>query len=134
MGTNYYVHMAVCAHCGRGDRELHIGKSSMGWVFGLHIIPEKGINGLDDWKKFWKNKTIKNEYGDFITQEEMLDIITNRKGLPKEKKPYVYPDWKDFHEKNGSEFGPNNLLRSKVGHHCVGHGEGTWELIQGEFS
>lgn len=34
-----------------------------------------------------------------------------------------------------AEIGPNNLLRSRVdGVNCIGHGEGTWDLIAGEFS
>ena len=33
MGTNYYHVSSVCPHCGRGDEDLHIGKSSMGWAF-----------------------------------------------------------------------------------------------------
>ena len=36
MGTNYYLN----------DR--HIGKSSAGWYFALHIYPEENINSLDE--------------------------------------------------------------------------------------
>ena len=54
MGTNYYLHEPPtnkCEHCGRQDEKepLHIGKSSVGWVFALHIIPEMGIEDLEDW-------------------------------------------------------------------------------------
>lgn len=38
MGTNYYLHSQdPCEHCGRSYPELHIGKSSAGWVFALHV-------------------------------------------------------------------------------------------------
>ena len=30
--------------------------------------------------------------------------------------------------------GPNGLLRHRIGEHCIGHGDGTWDLIRGEFS
>jgi hypothetical protein len=69
MGTNYYLveQEEKCPHCGRADegKRLHIGKSSAGWVFALHVIPEEGLNCLLDWeRKFqepgWK---ILDEYG-----------------------------------------------------------------------
>ena len=42
MGTNYYLHRPrtnECEHCGRADEAppLHIGKSSSGWCFSLHV-------------------------------------------------------------------------------------------------
>ena len=36
---------------------------------------------------------------------------------------------------NYAEPGPNGLVRAKInGVHCIGHGEGTWDYITGEFS
>jgi len=36
---------------------------------------------------------------------------------------------------NQAEPGPDGLARHKVNDgHCIGHGEGTWDLIIGEFS
>lgn len=50
MGTNYYLHTKPdCECCGRGFEPLHIGKSSGGWCFSLHVMPEDNINTLDDW-------------------------------------------------------------------------------------
>lgn len=48
MGTNYYYYQDVCPHCGKPDKKLHIGKSSGGWYFSLHIIPEEKIFNLKD--------------------------------------------------------------------------------------
>jgi hypothetical protein len=129
MGTNYYLHKPACLHCGRGDEPLHIGKSSAGWCFALHVIPEE-INDLDDWIKLWKAPAvIKDEYGRELTCEEMYAVITQR-------------SWKsasecsaDFLESNHAQSGPNGLVRARLdGRYCIGHGEGTWDHIVGEFS
>lgn len=56
MGTNYYLRLKseICPHCGRGDEGLlHIGKSSAGWCFSLHVMNR--IQSLDDWKKAFEN-------------------------------------------------------------------------------
>lgn len=56
----------------------HIGKSSFGWRFLLQIYPKQNINSLEDWKKLMKDGIIFDEYGEEISQEEMLKIITKR--------------------------------------------------------
>lgn len=130
MGTNYYLEdQEPCSHCGRPYERVHIGKSSGGWCFSLHVIPERGINSLEDWKANWQGKKIYNEYGDEVSHEEMISIITERswnKNLPSD------PNW---FSQNYAEIGPNNLARHKIdGHHCIGHGDGTWDLIATDFS
>lgn len=139
MGTNYYlVHKDnFCEHCHRFDEErLHIGKSSAGWCFSLHVNDE--ITSLDDWKKKFSEaeQIIVNEYGDILSVEEMLTKITKRSWKRnKNEAPYLYSSWDEFHQKHHSEFGPNGLVRAKIdGIRCIGHGEGTWDLITGEFS
>lgn len=138
MGTNYYLETDVCARCGRGDDRLHIGKSSGGWCFSLHVDPVQGINSLDDWLVRFENPTtrIVDEYGDEVTSAEMLRIITGRNGNPDEWSgpPPGYLNWAAFHECNHSEPGPRGLLRHRIGRFCVGHGDGTYDLIPGEFS
>ena len=137
MGTNYYLEaQSPCECCGRPYQALHIGKSSAGWCFSLHVIPEEGIKTLDDWKKKWEGKRIFNEYDDDVPPEEMLDTITNRAWKNGFRKiPFGYADWESFHIDNHSEPGPNGLLRHRLSdHHCIGHGEGTWDYIIGDFS
>ncbi len=137
MGTNYYLHAKPCPHCGRSEPELHIGKSSCGWVFALHVIPEEGIRDLPDWETRWlkPDSVIKDEYGREVTPLEMTEIITRRTHGPLENKPLGYSSWEHFHRRNQSEAGPNNLLRPKIdGSHCVGHGDGTWSLNAEDFS
>lgn len=110
MGTNYYLEeKSPCECCGRGYPPLHIGKSSAGWNFSLHVI-EGEIETLDQWKERWSKEGVRivNEYGDTLTPDEMLKVITQRSH-------------------------PLGLLRH-TGSLVVGHGEGTWDYITGEFS
>ena len=149
MGTNFYWHSEPpkgCEHCGHAAEAqeiLHIGKSSAGWCFSLHVIPEKAIFDLENWEAYFSipGSVIRDEYGEVRTKDEMLHIITKRGTGDKKAKlgkwwePY-YKSEDDFHEKNHSA--PceldRTLVRHKIGNHCVGHGSGTWDLIEGDFS
>ena len=132
MGTNYYYYeKEACACCGRPFYPIHIGKSSGGWCFIMHIIPEKNINTLDDWIMLFNvtGSYITDEYNKKISITEMLEIIKVRSWT------FNVKHNENFHIMNHSEDGPNNLCRCKIdGEHCVGHGEGTWDYIIGEFS
>jgi hypothetical protein len=114
MGTNYYLSAKPdCECCGRPFEHLHIGKSSAGWRFSLHVDPSQNINDLADWQRLWAQPgaEIRDEYHRVVTPEEMLSVITER-------------SWK-----NGV------LLKHQLdGRHCVKNGEGTWDCIIGEFS
>lgn len=139
MGTNYYLQeKPPCECCGRPYKSKHIGKSSAGWCFALHVYPDEGINDLPDWAGLWDDKSVYNEYGDEVSEAEMLRIITERKHKSEwseKPKPHSYASWEQFHRHNHSQEGPNGLVRSKIdGNHCIGHGDGTWDLIVGEFS
>ena len=64
----------------------HIGKNSSGWRFLLSTFPEFNITSLEDWKKLFNDKDNKifDEYGEKISKEEMLKMITKKepsKGL-----------------------------------------------------
>ena len=136
MGTNYYHDETPrCASCGHSDDRRHIGKSSAGWCFSLHVYPEDEIHDLPDWEVRWMTNSISDEYGDEVSPAQMSGIIRNRywKQRP-EASPIGYTSWTDFHACNHSEPGPRGLLRHQIGEHCVGHGEGTWDLIIGDFS
>jgi hypothetical protein len=114
------------------DDILHIGKSSGGWCFSLHIIPELGINDLDDWIRVFiePDRVIINEYRERIDLTEIMRIITarsrNRPGIDR----WTPEDYK----RNFAEPGPNGLARHSLGHGCVKQGEGTWDCITGYFS
>lgn len=129
MGTNYYLHENVCAHCGRSDDPLHIGKSSAGWCFGLHVIPEEGLTDLRAWQERWaRGGEIRDEIGTVVSPEEMMAIITDRRWN------YARAWTASEYNGNNAEPGPNGLVRHRVGRYCLGHGAGTWDLIPGEFS
>lgn len=78
MGTNYYLKMEPCPHCGRGDEEIHLGKSSCGWKFLFHKT-----NRIKNFKQFCKaiqSGTILDEYGQEHSVEYMLDLIKSKQG------------------------------------------------------
>jgi len=130
MGTNYYLHQKPdCECCGRPFEPLHIGKSSGGWCFSLHVMPDDNIHDLDDWRNEWAKPGafIRNEYGEKVSIAEMELIITVRSG----KKP---PEWSPGeYRSNYGEPGPNNLVRHAIGEYCIKHGSGTWDCCTGEF-
>jgi hypothetical protein len=137
MGQNFYFHENICETCGRSDEPIHIGKDSAGWCFALHVIGN--LTSLDAWKARWKqpHSAIITNGDEVVSPEKMLAIITARQ-WPQKAKPQGYKDWAQFHAINHSEQGPNGLIRCRVegtveGHGCVGHGDGTWDLIAGEF-
>ena len=112
MGTNFYLNTECCEKCGRAAEQLHIGKSSAGWCFALHVIPDEGINDLADWEARWSQPgmQIVDEYGETISPDEMKARICERQ-------------W------------DGGLSRHSIdGHHCIGHGAGTYDLLPGEFS
>lgn len=147
MGTNYYFKKPFA-------KPLHIGKSSAGWCFSLHVMPEKGINSIFDWiLVLTKPGRILDEYGSTLTRQELIDRIADRSwpkdweddwwgpkqfGTQSDGTPFTLPGCSSeahFHSSSNSQRGPNGLLRHRVdGVHCVGHGEGTWDYIAGEFS
>lgn len=137
MGRNYYLieHPArpPCKECGRpfdqDDGRLHVGKSSAGWVFFLHVDPSLGINDLPDWVERWSKHGVEitDEYGLRVTCGEMHAEIVNRGRLEP-------PNLTSLEmAQNFAVYGPNNLLRHALGHSKIKHGAGTWDCIEGEF-
>ena len=110
MGTNYYARIDACPVCTRCDPadDMHIGKSSGGWAFALHVDPSEGVCDLEDWLEIFYDPTVSlwREDGKRLTPDQMLVVITNRD--------------------------PLNSLRLKLSDHCIGHGP-TYDLVLGEF-
>jgi len=127
MGTNYSIYIPNEDPTQDG-KELHIGKSSMGWVFSLHIYPEQGINTLYDWLPLMLNteNVIQDEYGRNVSCQYMLEQITCRgRDEPVE---WSDTDW----AMNSAELGPKNLVRG-IELYGRTHGEGTWDYCNYEF-
>jgi hypothetical protein len=135
MGTNFYLHeraakkpCPTCGHLENPSARLHIGKSSAGWAFGLHVYPDGILDSgdaalnlavlpvdLDGWRRLWEDgETYKilTEYGDEVAPEEMLKRITERSH-------------------------PRGLRHHPTGDHlCMGPAPdgGTYDLMTGYFS
>lgn len=159
MGTNFYLISPVqvtekysdglVKSFVRRDR-MHIGKSSGGLCFSLHVYPDQGINDLDDWIPSFNSSRhfIEDEYGDRVSSNEMLSQIKDRCwDLDGDHTvPVGYTSWQDFLDRNRAEPGPNGLLRHRIeerpdaserssfSNGCVKHGSGTWDCIVGDFS
>ena len=133
MGTNYYLEeRAPCRECGREFERLHIGKSSAGWVFALHVYPDKDIHDLPDWVALWGHPgaRIFDEYGKQVSPDELLLVIVGR--VPAKPRGNQTAEWLS---QNGAVPGPFGLARSKVsGMGCMAHGAGTYDLHDSDFS
>jgi hypothetical protein len=63
-----------------------------------------------------------------------LDNITGRVG-PTYKPGIVRQEMsQEWLKRNCAVPGPNNLVRHALEHGCIGHGEGTWDLLDCDFS
>ena len=94
------------------------------------MYPEHGVHELTDLLAFIGKKRIEDEYGQIISREIFNEIVTERSWFETED---LYRT-QAFLRQNHAVPGPKNLLRSKIdGQHCIGHGDGTYDLIVGEF-
>lgn len=130
MGTNYYWQAGEdrCRECGRSDNEeIHIGKSSAGWCFMLHVDPAKEIEGLADWLERWfrDGSRIRDDYGTDITATEMWAIVMCRRRAISEKMDGAW------YARNHAKPGPLGLARSTYN---ATPGDGPYDLVTGEFS
>ncbi len=84
MGTNYYLKHKKCECCGLRDEEktMHIGKSSYGWSFSFHGIPEE-IENERDWKNvinlYSDTMEIVNEYEDVINDDDFWSLVESKR-------------------------------------------------------
>ena len=135
MGLNYYVlESTVCPSCGETiqpkdpTKALHIGKSDVGWCFKLHVIPELGLHTFEDWQAYLQDRNILDDYGRPIPLQQLIKAIT-------ERDTEFARCWSEAEYKAlKAEKGPRGLARCTVDHQkCIGHGEGTWDLLIGHF-
>lgn len=145
MGTNYYLQKraaAPCVTCGHQAKheELHVGKSSAGWVFSLRIHPDEGIHGLEDWKARFLDGVIEDEYGKAVSAEEMVANITKRSWPhDPDMPPHGYISWREMLRLNRARITPEGLLASVArpgSPYATRDPEdgGTYQLCDYEFS
>lgn len=88
MGTNYYAVTEICPHCGRFDKEIHIGKYSAGWTFSFHgyrdycaPFEDLKIETYSQWLDFLTQPSvqIRDEYGTNLALESLKDLIERKR-------------------------------------------------------
>lgn len=132
MSTNFFLVPPQCPCCGHQDKSIHLGKSSVGWTFGLRIRPDDNINNWNDIVSLIKEKQadywqIQDEYGTPFSFAQFSYVVCERQG----KRASFSPSWL---AQNYAMEGPNNLVRRLIdGQHCVGHGDGTYDYLVGSF-
>lgn len=102
-------------------QEIHIGKSSCGWHFGLCVYPEFGINNLEDWTQLFNepgNKIV-NECGEQISVDDMIRTITIRKAPKWENDPIAIKNHEEQVIKSTNE----------IAVHCGGRPFTTYDEI-----
>ena len=77
MGTNYYIKENECEKCGRHE-EIHLGKSSTGWQFSFQFNGGKFYKNVEEMKKWLQGKTIKNEYGEIVSEEDFWKMVDEK--------------------------------------------------------
>lgn len=88
MGTNHYLKVNVCEHCGRAEKELHVGKSSPGWRFLFHGIPGE-VETRAHWLALMRTPghALRDEYGKPMTVEEFETMTAGKQDGIDQKSP-----------------------------------------------
>ena len=120
MGTNYYWRTTpakICEACGHTEpaKELHIGKSSAGWTFSFHAIPDKDLTSWRQWSEFlvegalWKRGAIFNEYDEeisVITFRNLVESKMNENHSHAKEYPHIDGSYLD---REGHSFSPGEF-------------------------
>ena len=78
MGTNFYTTGDPTCDNPEHTATLHIGKSSGGWKFGFHAIPDLGLTSWEAWRTFLAGRTITDEYGTRLSLAEFTKKVEER--------------------------------------------------------
>ena len=130
MGCNYYVQTRkpkTYSSCNHTEEEemFHIGKSSYGWVFSLHVTDKIGT--WDKMQEFIYDKQIVDEYDRPIGFLEFKEIVLGR--ARDEEKVELFGSKDCFFDNE------TYLMRHVAdGIHCVFNHHLTLDYIRGDFS
>lgn len=75
MGTNFYVITEKCEHCGRGNEDIHLGKSSMGWMFSFNYNSGKYYKNVPEMREWLRDKEIIDEYDRSVDPKDFWDLV-----------------------------------------------------------
>lgn len=78
MGTNFYYIEEVKFNSFILLNQIHIGKSSFGWCFGLRTCEENQLLTWDDWKMFLQHKQIVDEYNNPWSLHDFIKKVEDR--------------------------------------------------------
>ena len=119
MGTNYYVRTPPSCggkcdqHC-KGE-EIHLGKSSAGWVFSFRAYPEPSpfeneavtwpVNDFASWLRLLDLGPVFDEAGCPVTVDDLLAKIEGKRGGLN----HLYPELRDYLDDAGNHFIPREF-------------------------
>lgn len=130
MGTNYYVHKEpdlLDKLQGAQPTILHLGKSSGGWCFAMHVQPELGLRDFVSWMRYLRKGkvTIYDEYDCVVSFDEMVHIISKRSFPRNQKIAEIEPEC--YHPGGCRRHGEDSYGRVK-------QGVGTYDYFNMDFS
>src|SRR5574343_145495 len=85
MGTNYYIRKNMCSHCQRAEEEVHIGKSSYGWIFHFQYNSGKYYQYIEEMRESTKKKVIFNEYWKEVYYTKFWNMVDEAQNKKNEK-------------------------------------------------
>jgi hypothetical protein len=123
MGMNYYFV--------EGEKRLHIGKSSSGWYFLMHIYPH--IPNWDAWQNYiiqHRKGRIVCESGNECSLDQLTEQVEERKG---DDADILTLTLMDQMEKEQIEMDPQTHLFRTHSNIYTQKREGTWEYVNYDF-
>ena len=75
MGTNYYVKTDRCKSCGHKEEGVHLGKSSIGWIFSFQLNGGIFYKNIEEMKQWLIGKEIEDEYDKTISHTEFWEMV-----------------------------------------------------------
>ena len=110
MGTNYYAAGEATCNNPSHTPQLHVGKSSGGWKFGFHGIPdhEPPLTSWRAWREFLAGRVITDEYDREVPLDEFVNVVEKRYTPPGQPGPLCRVGGRyghdNYHDPDGFDF------------------------------